>query len=110
MQKKRVYFARAYLKDLSTHPDYIKYQHTYDYGRIDRCKKFMGTHPKLMAPKIKTLDWQDSLRFSGPIAIGRRITKHEKPKYRLIMWIERVFLKGRLIGGHKNYTILKDKI
>ena len=110
MQKKRVYFARAYLKDLSTHPDYMKYQHTYDYGRIDRCKKFGGTHPKLMASKIKTLDWQDSLRFSGPIAIGRRITKHEKPKYRFIMWIEKMFLGGRLIGGHKNYSILKDKI
>lgn len=109
MQKKRVYFAHAYIKDLSTHPDYKKYQHTYDYGRIDRCKKFTGTHPKLMASKIKTLNWQDSLRFSGPKAIGRLITKHERLKYRIIIWIENTFFGGRIIGGQKNYKLTRGK-
>lgn len=109
MQKKRVYFAHAYIKDLSTHPDYKKYQHTYDYGRIDRCKKFTGTHPKLMASKIKTLNWQDSLRFSGPKAIGRLITKHERLKYRIIIWIENTFFGGSVIGGHKNYKLTRGK-
>ena len=109
MQKKRVYFAHAYIKDLATHPDYKKYQHTYDYGRIDRCKKFTGTHPKLMASKIKTLNWQDSLRFSGPKAIGRLITKHERLKYRIIIWIENTFFGGRIIGGQKNYKLTRGK-
>lgn len=109
MQKKRVYSTHAYIKDLSTHPDYKKYQHTYDYGRIDRCKKFTGNHPKLMASKIKTLNWQDSLRFSGPKAIGRLITKHERLKYRIIIWIENTFFGGRVIGGHKNYKLTRGK-
>lgn len=109
MQKKRVYFAHAYIKDLSSHPDYMKYQDTYDYGRIDRCQKFKGTHPKLMESKIKTLDWQDSLRFSGPRAIGRLITKHERFKYRFVMWVEKTFFGGSVIGGHKNYNLIKGK-
>lgn len=107
MQKKRVYFARAYLRDLSTHPEYKKYVESYDYGRLDRCLKFKGTHPKLMESRIEKLDWADSLRFSGPIAIGRPITKHELPKYRFIIWIERTFFGGKVLGGFKNYRVLK---
>lgn len=107
MEKKRFSSKAVYMQNFSKPKDYEKYQLSYDYGRIDKCQKFNGTHPKLMESKIKTLYWQDSLRFSGPRAIGRSMSKHELLKYRFIIWIEKMFLGGRLIGGHKNYIVVK---
>lgn len=60
-----------------------------------------------MHDKIKTLDWKDLLRFSGPNVIGRPKAKHEKCKYRMIIWIEHVFFGGKVLGGHKNYIVIK---
>ena len=107
MRKKRMYFAKAYRGDAATKIEYKKYAEGYDYGRMDYCLKFKGTHPKVMHDKIKTLDWKDLLRFSGPNVIGRPKAKHEKCKYRMIIWIEHVFFGGKVLGGHKNYIVIK---
>ena len=45
--------------------------------------------------------------FKGPTAIGRPKAKHEKFKYRLIIWFERTFLCGKVLGGYKNYLLIK---
>ena len=74
---------------------------------MDYCLEFKQSHPKFMKQKIAELDWQNSLRFSGPSVIGRPEAKHERPKYRLIIWIERTFFRGKVLGGHKNYNIIK---
>ncbi len=103
MRKKRMYFSTTHRGKLVAQAEYKKYEEVYDYGRIDFCLKFEGTHPKLMKSKIRELDWQDSLRFSGPTVIGRPKAKHERFKYRLIIWIERVFFGGKVLGGHQNY-------
>lgn len=107
MRKKCVYFYNTHRGKIATQQEYKKYADEYDYGRIDYCLNFNGSHPKVMKEKIKTLDWQDSLRFDGPTVIGRPKAKHEKFKYRLIVWIERNLLGGKVLGGYKNYTILK---
>ena len=86
---------------------YEKYAQEYDYGRLDYCLKFKSQHPKVMNSKINSLDWEDSLRFKGPTAIGRPKAKHEKFKYRLIVWFERAFLCGKVLGGYKNYILIK---
>ena len=86
---------------------YEKYAQEYDYGRLDYCLKFKSQHPKVMNSKINSLDWEDSLRFKGPIAIGRPKAKHEKFKYRLIVWFERAFLCGKVLGGYKNYVLIQ---
>ena len=86
---------------------YAKYAQEYDYGRMDYCLPFRGTHPKVMASRIKQLDWEESLRFSGPQVIGRPMAKHEKPKYRFILWLERTFFRGKVLGGYKNYNLIK---
>ena len=86
---------------------YEKYAQEYDYGRLDYCLKFKSQHPKVMNSKINSLDWEDSLRFKGPTAIGRPKAKHEKFKYRLIVWFERAFLCGKVLGGYKNYVLIK---
>lgn len=106
MRKKRMYFATAYRGSKATAKEYEKYAEGYDYGRMDFCLKFKETHPKLMDAKIATLDWQDSLRFKGPSVIGRPKAKHEKLKYRIIIWVEHVFLGGKVLGT-KNFNIIK---
>lgn len=99
MRKKRMYFAIAYRGNDATKLEYEKYASGYDYGRMDYCLKFKGTHPKIMDQKRSTLDWQDMLRFSGPNVIGRPEAKHEKRKYRIIIGIERMFFGGKVLGG-----------
>lgn len=79
---------------------------SFDYGRIDHCKVFSGTHPAVMKDKIKTLYWEDELRFSGPAVLGRDRMKHERLKYRILIWIEENLLGGFVIGGFKNYKLL----
>ena len=106
MFKKCTYFYN-WNKGKGAANDYTKYAQEYDYGRMDYCLSFKGTHPKVMASRIKQLDWEESLRFSGPHVIGRPKAKHEKPKYRFILWLERTFLGGKVLGGYKNYNLIK---
>jgi hypothetical protein len=80
---------------------------SFDYGRMDYCKVFKATHPANMQAKIAELNWQNKLRYTGPIAINRSKMKHEKPKYRILSWIEENLLGGYVIGGFKNYTLIK---
>jgi hypothetical protein len=53
-------------------------------------------------------DWKDMLQYSGGVRSDRPLHQHEKPKYRMISWIENNILGGRGIGGFKNYNLLKD--
>jgi hypothetical protein len=80
---------------------------TFDYGRMDYCKKFNNNHPKIMKERILKLDWKNKLRFNGPAVINRSKMKHERPKYRILIWIEENILGGYVIGGFKNYKLLK---
>lgn len=101
MQKKQVTAVVSYSGSIDENEPEV-----FDYGRLDRCKVFTGTHPRVMEKKISTLHWKDKLRFSGPDAIGRKLMKHEKPKYRILSWIEENLLGGYVIGGFKNYKLL----
>lgn len=107
MRKKRLYFSNTHRGKTATKTEYEKYAAEYDYGRMDYCLVFKQSHPKFMKQKITELDWQKSLRFSGPNVIGRPEAKHERLKYRLIVWIERTFFGGKVLGGHKNYNAVK---
>ena len=77
MRKKREYFSKTHFGSNATKEEFKKYKDIYDYGRIDFCLPFTESHPKLMNQKIKELNWKESLRFSGPTAIGRPRSKHE---------------------------------
>lgn len=86
-----------------------EYNEVFDYGRMDYCKIFEKTHPKIMQKVIEKLDWKAQLRFSGPIAINREKMKHERLKYRTLSWVEENLLGGCVIGGFKNYKLLDKK-
>lgn len=79
----------------------------FDYGRIDYCKVYKESHPSVMQDVIQKLDWKSDLRTSGPIAFNRTKMKHERLKYRILSWIEENLLGGFVIGGFKNYRIIK---
>ena len=60
-----------------------------------------------MKEKINAFDWEDILTHKCPTAIGRPKAKHERLKYRIIVLIERIFFSGHVLGGYKNYNLLK---
>ncbi|MGL4631210.1 MAG: glycosyltransferase family 2 protein [Leadbetterella sp.] len=76
----------------------------YNYGNLDRCKIFKDTHPLVMHEKIKKLNWQHLLNTKKPL--NRPLGKHERLKYRILMFIEEKILGGFLLGGFKNFKKL----
>ena len=80
----------------------------FDYGPLDRLAAFEGTHPAVMAERIRAMDWRDQLQASGRPDPGRVPHKHERLKYRVLSAVERHITGGRQIFGFKNYVLLKD--
>jgi hypothetical protein len=79
----------------------------YDYGPLNKLNKYEGSHPSVMKDWIGLFDWSSKLQYSGTRNKKRAPHKHEKIKYRLISFIENTFLNGKVIGGFKNYNIIK---
>ena len=87
------------LKDL---PD------AYDYGPLDPLPTFkLQDHPAVMKDWMEKFDWKDQLQYEGPINKKRPLHKHEKLKYRLLAFLEQKLLGGRMIGGFRNYDIVR---
>ncbi|MFH2096257.1 MAG: hypothetical protein ABIJ16_11170 [Bacteroidota bacterium] len=81
--------------------------YVFDYGPLNKIPEFRGTHPAVMKDWIEKTGWKDKLQYSGKIKPGRRKHKHERCKYRMLSYIENTFLKGRTIGGFKNYILVR---
>jgi hypothetical protein len=83
------------------------FDRAFDYGNLSGCTRYQGTHPAVMKPWIDRFDWEDQLRFSGPRrSLNPTPSKHDRPKYRLLTWIEKWILGGRRLGEFKNYILL----
>ena len=81
----------------------------FDYGPLNKLKKYNGTHPKSIIPWIeKIFDWSDQLQYEGGRKKSRPMYKHERLKYRILSFLENNFLNGRQIGGFKNYEIIRN--
>jgi hypothetical protein len=84
------------------------YDRIFDYGNLSKTTLYKGTHPAVMQPWIESFDWKDQLRFTGPAqSQNPAVSKHDKPKYRTITWIEKNLLGGRRLGEFRNYIRLK---
>jgi hypothetical protein len=79
----------------------------FDYGPLDRLAVFKGSHPAVMAERIKMIDWKDQLQYSGKPDPHRPPLKHEKWKYRLLSSFENAFWGGKHIGEYQNFVLLK---
>jgi hypothetical protein len=79
----------------------------YDYGPLNRVPNFKGTHPAVMKEWMADFNWQDQLRFSGPLSLNRPRSKHNRLKYRIISFLEKYFLFGARLGEFRNFILLK---
>ena len=85
-----------------------RYERMFDYGNLSRITRFTGSHPSVMKDWIARFDWEEQLRYQGPARSLNPIrSKHERPKYRLLSWIEKILLGGRRLGEFRNYIPLK---
>lgn len=84
-----------------------QFDHIYDYGNLSKLKKFKGTHPEVMKEWIGGFNWKHQLRYSGPRAQNKMVSKHDRFKYRIVTFIEKYLLFGARLGEFKNYVLLK---
>ena len=71
----------------------------FDYGPLGRLTRWDGKHPAVMAERIRSMSWADTLRESDPTGMARRQRhKDERFKYRLLTGIT------RLTGVDLNHT------
>lgn len=85
-----------------------QFDRIFDYGNLSKYTAYKGSHPAVMKPWMAAFDWKEQLRFSGPIQSQNPFkSKHDKPKYWVISWIEKNLLGGRRLGEFKNYILLK---
>jgi len=86
---------------------YEKAPKEFDYGPLSLLAEYKDTHPKVMQKLISEISWKDKLQKSGKPNKYRLPHKHETFFYRIISFIENVFLNGRRFGEFKNYILLK---
>ncbi len=85
-----------------------QFDRIFDYGNLSRYTRYEGTHPAVMKPWISRFNWKEQLRYTGPArSMNPFRAKHDRPKYRVITWIEKHLLGGRRLGEFKNYILFR---
>jgi hypothetical protein len=77
----------------------------FEYGPLNRYPVFKGSHPKVMDEKINQFSWKNQMQYTGRKKANTVVHKHEKPKYRVITFFER--LLGIPLFSNKNYILKK---
>lgn len=108
MHQKRKIFSVSYRGEAATETMLEGQGEVFDYGDLSKLSRHTGSHPEVMKPWVDRFNWQHLLFPNKPINKTIR-HKHNKLKYRILTFIEQKFLGGRLIGGFKNYKLLKYK-
>lgn len=110
MQTKTKYFYFSHW-GVKKSEEYFKNQpREFDYGPLNRVKKYEGTYPAVMMERIRQMDWKDKLRYEGKMGLfSPNKARHDRLKYRVVSWIEQKILGGRQLFGYKNYILLKNK-
>jgi hypothetical protein len=106
MQKKAKSKNAAYHGEQATQVRYKNAPDTFDYGDLSKLALFKETPPAVLEDWIAKFDWQEQL-YPAQKNPTRKASRHEKLKYRLLTFIEQNFLGGNLIGGFKNYKLVK---
>ncbi|CAI8247377.1 MAG: Uncharacterised protein [Flavobacteriia bacterium] len=107
MQKKKKSLGTIHHGSQAMDAAYREKPIAFDYGPLGRTRKFEGTHPAVLKDWIARFDWQDQLNYSSKERGGKReLLPHDRPKSRLISWIEQNMLGGRSLGGFNNYILL----
>lgn len=104
MQRKRKTFSAIYRGMFSAQREFSAEQELFDYGDLSKLARYSDTHPAVLATWIAKFDWHEQLH---PHRKALRKHKHDRLKYRLLTFFEQRLLNGNLIGGFKNYSLLK---
>lgn len=106
MQRKSKSFHAIHKGTAHAEQIYQERSESFDYGNMNRCRRFNGTHPAVMKHVIEKFDWGDALHFERGYTPARPKMKHEKLKYRILSFIERHFFGGRPLFGYSNWKRL----
>ncbi len=104
MQKKRLSFETHMRGDEKASSIFKHEPKMFNYGDLSKLSLFTETHPETMKKFIEKFDWQDQFY---PDKEGVTSHKHDKLKYRILSYIENKFLRGKQIGGFRNYHLMK---
>jgi len=104
MQRKRVVFSAAYVGRAAAQERHRQAPAAFDYGPMSRLPRFCGTHPSVMRDWVAAMDWRDELDYAG---VSKTRHKHDRPRYRLVTFLEQHLLGGRQLGGFRNYKLLR---
>ncbi len=80
-----------------------QYHQDFDYGDMRKIDTYSISHPKVMEERIQEMNWKDRLNFSGEALKRSFLFKHERPRYRILSWIEDQLFGGRQIMRFKNW-------
>ena len=78
----------------------------FDYGDLRKHGTFKETHPAVMEDFINKFNWQDQLYPNNKV---KNKHKHDQLRYRMLSYVEQKFLRGKQIGGFKNYELVRLK-
>jgi hypothetical protein len=106
MRSKQLAMAEVYFGKDATLDRYKAAPPEFDYGPLNRLPRFTGTHPAVMADRIGRFDWAKSLDHKGESPAR---FDHDRPKYRILTFLEQRLCGGRSIGGFNNFKLLKRK-
>jgi hypothetical protein len=104
MQRKRKTFSTIYRGLVSAQNEFSQEEELFDYGDLSKLAIYEDSHPAVLTSWIAAFNWQDKLYT---IRKSSRKHKHNNLKYRLLTFIEQTFLNGELIGGFKNYKLIR---
>ena len=107
MNKKRKTASTTYHGKEATQKRFEKEAELFDYGPLNKVKKFNDSHPAVMNDWVKKLDWKDQLQYSGSRKKKAKPAKHERLKYRILTWIESKLLGGYRLGEFQNYKRIR---
>ncbi|MCU4176726.1 hypothetical protein [Carboxylicivirga sp. N1Y90] len=104
MAKKTSHFQSCYKDDNIKEAD-MEVISAIDFGAMNLIPEWSGEHPPVMKEKIASFDWTDELNYSKQL--NRKPThKHEKPKYRFLTALEKLFFPNGIFN-FKNYELIK---
>ncbi len=83
-------------------------QDLFQYGPLGRLDRFRGTHPAVMKGWLAKFNWAHQLNYTTQHRhLNRDLYKHEKPKYRVLNFIEKNFNNRRQIFTFTNWVTVR---
>jgi hypothetical protein len=105
MQKKRKAFTTIHKGSVVANEEFEKKEELFNYGDLSKLKVYNGTQPAVMKEWVERFNWQDQLYPHRPLGTWKH--KHQRFRYQILTFLEQTFLQGHLIGGFKNYKLIK---